>query len=182
MLRRVLLSSFVILLSSACERNSAPAPVPEAAPLKAAVAVASAEPSTEGHLREFAKVEFPEVPIRAGTTTTVKVAWKSPPGTSVNEDAPFRVRWNRSDALAEAPSDVKATGTSARDGFSIVVKPLAGAPNATLGGVIDLVVCDAATHAVCIPVRRKVDIEFVVGKAAAAETTVTVDLPQAKAL
>jgi hypothetical protein len=112
----------------------------------------------------------------------VKVAWKAPPGTSVNEDAPFRVRWNRSDALADAPSDVKATGTAARSGFDIVVKPLPGAPNATLGGVIDLVVCDVATHAVCLPVRRKVDIEFVVGKAAAAETTVTVNLPQAKAL
>lgn len=132
--------------------------------------------------RQFAKVEFPEVPIRAGTTTTVKVAWKSPPGTGVNEEAPFRVRWNRSDALAEAPADVKATGTSARDGFHIAVKPLDGAPNATLGGVIDLVVCDVATHAVCVPVRRKVEIEFVVGKSAAAETTVTVDLPQAKAL
>ena len=52
------------------------------------------------------------------------------------------MRWDRSDALAEAPPDVKATGTAARDGFRIAVKPLAGAPNATLGGIIDLVVCD----------------------------------------
>jgi hypothetical protein len=137
--------------------------------------------SVDAH-RQFAKVEFPEVPIRAGTTTTVRVAWKTPDGTGVNEEAPFRVRWNRSDALAEAPADVKATGTTARDGFRIAVKPLDGAPNATLGGVIDLVVCDVATHSVCIPVRRKVDIEFVVGKAAPDETTVTVDLPQARAL
>ncbi|NVL67880.1 hypothetical protein, partial [Escherichia coli] len=86
------------------------------------------------------------------------------------------------DALADAPSDVKQTGAAARDGFRIAVKPLDGAPNATLTGVIDLVVCDVATHAVCVPVRRKVEIEFVVGKAAPAETTVTVDLPQAKAI
>lgn len=178
---------------SGCERKATPAPaavpppVPvtpaarEGAPGVAARAVGSADAHGVAG-RQFAKVDFPEVPIRAGATTTVKVAWKSPPGTGVNEDAPFRVRWDRSDALAEAPPDVKATGNAARDGFNIVVKPLEGAPNATLGGVIDLVVCDNATHAVCIPVRRKVDIEFVVGKAALAETTVTVDLPQAKAL
>ena len=181
--RRVVVVSFLVLLTAACERKSAPAPSPSPAAPPAAVGrgAASAESGSEGG-RQFAKVDFPEVPIRAGATTTVKVAWKSPPGTSVNEDAPFRVRWNRSDALADAPSDVKATGTAARDGFDIVVRPLPGAPNATLGGIIDLVVCDVATHAVCIPVRRKVDIEFVVGKSAPAQTTVTVDLPQAKAL
>jgi len=133
----------------------------------------------EAH-RQFAKVDFPEVPIRAGATTTVHVAWRTPAGTGVNEEAPFKVRWHHSDALAEAPADVKATGTSAKDGFRIAVKPLDGAPNATLNGVIDLVVCDVATHAVCVPVRRKIEIEFVVGKSAASETTVTVDLPQAK--
>ena len=90
------------------------------------------------------------------------------------------MRWNRSDALAEAPTDVKATGTAARNGFDIAVKPLAGAPNATLGGVIDLVVCDVKTHSVCVPVRRAVDIEFVVGQGAPAETTVTIPLPQAR--
>ena len=105
----------------------------------------------------------------------------TPPGTGVNEEAPFRVRWHKSDALAEAPADVKQTGAAARDGFHIAVKPLDGAPNATLGGVIELVVCDVATHSVCTPVRRKIEIEFVVNKSAPAETTVTVDLPQAKA-
>ena len=181
------------ILLSGCDRKAAPAPAPTLAPVSAQPAAREGSPgavtrgvgSAEafgGAGRQFAKVEFPEVPIRAGAATTVKVAWKSPPGTAVNEEAPFRVRWDRSDALAEAPADVKATGNAARDGFHIVVKPLDGAPNATLGGVIDLVVCDNATHAVCIPVRRKVDIEFVVDKAALAETTVTVDLPQAKAL
>jgi hypothetical protein len=191
-LRSCLVLAMAVVLG--CERKAAPAPEPAAAPPVSATpaaregspgAVARGVGSAAAHAgegRQFAKVDFPEVPIRAGASTTVKVAWKSPPGTGVNEEAPFRVRWDRSDALAEAPSDVKATGGSARDGFHIVVKPLDGAPNATLGGVIDLVVCDNATHAVCIPVRRKVDIEFVVGKAALAETTVTVDLPQAKAL
>jgi hypothetical protein len=176
---------------SGCERKTAPAPDPVSAP---AAASGRAEPTPqsrgaadardggEGAHPQFAKVEFPEVPIRAGATTTVRVAWKSPAGTGVNEEAPFKVRWTHSDALADAPSDVKQTGAAARDGFRIAVKPLDGAPNATLTGVIDLVVCDVATHAVCVPVRRKVEIEFVVGKAAPAETTVTVDLPQAKAI
>lgn len=179
------------LVSAGCERKTAPPPAPEPAAAGSAAGAASAPatpaaregaPAAGEHHPQFAKVEFPEVPIRAGATTTVKVSWKTPDGTGVNEEAPFKVRWNRSDALAEAPADVKATGTAARDGFRIAVKPLDGAPNATLGGVIDLVVCDMATHSVCVPVRRKVEIEFVVGKAAPAETTVTVDLPQAKVL
>jgi len=128
------------------------------------------------------KVAFPEVPIRIGETTTVHVKWKTPEGTGVNDDAPFKVRWSRSDALENAPADVKATGSAAREGFAIAVKPLAGAPNATLAGVIDLVVCDAATHAVCVPVKRKLEIEFVTSKAAATDTTVVVALPQARPL
>ena len=120
--------------------------------------------------------------IRPGVETKVRVAWRSPPGTGVNEEAPFKVRWSHSDALADAPADVRATGTAAREGFDIRVLPLAGTPNATLTGVIDLVVCDMATHAVCIPVRRTIEIEFVVNKSAPPEATVTVDLPQAKAI
>jgi hypothetical protein len=186
-------ASLLVLSVAGCERKTTPPSTPEPVPAAAAssaaregaqgvASAAAAAPSRGDGPRQFAKVEFPEVPIRAGETTTVKVSWRTPDGTGVNEEAPFRVRWDRSDALADAPADVKATGTAARDGFRIAVKPLDGAPNATLGGVIDLVVCDMATHSVCLPVRRKVEIEFVVGKAAAAETTVTVDLPQAKAL
>ena len=167
--------ALVVTVCSGCGRKAPPPPQP--------VAVAPATPTEDagaGH-PEFAKVEFPEVHIRPGVETKVRVAWKSPPGTGVNEEAPFKVRWSHSDALANAPADVKATGTSAREGFDIQVKPLAGTPNATLTGTIDLVVCDMATHAVCVPVRRKIEIEFVVDKAAPAEITVSVDLPQAKA-
>ena len=186
-------SALALVVLSGCERK--PTPPAEPAPPVAsasASAQASSPPVTgargavgddagAGH-PQFAKVEFPEVHIRPGVETKVRVAWKSPAGTGVNEEAPFKVRWSHSDALADAPADVKATGTSAREGFDIQVKPLAGTPNATLTGVIDLVVCDMATHAVCIPVRRKIEIEFVVNKSAPAETTVTVDLPQAKAI
>ncbi len=156
-----------VLLAIGCKRQ---APVPEPQP------TVKAAPSSDP---QHGKVEFPEVPIRAGVPTTVHVAWKTPDGTGVNEEAPFKVRWNRSDALAEAPADVKATGAAARDGFDILVRPLPGAPNATLGGTIDIVVCDVRTHSVCVPVRRVVEIEFVVGKDAPVRTTVAVPLPQA---
>jgi hypothetical protein len=143
---------FLLLGLASCDRKKEtlppPSPVVEAAPSAATSA-----------RREQTKIEFPEVPIREGAPTTVRVAWKTPEGTGVNEEAPFRVRWDRSDALADAPADVKSTGNSAKTGFDIVVKPLAGAPNATLGGVIDLVVCDVTNHSVCIPVRRSVEIE-----------------------
>ncbi|MDB5213077.1 MAG: hypothetical protein JWO86_1004 [Myxococcaceae bacterium] len=171
------------LLGAGCEHksNNTTAPPPPAASASAALRGADVADAGGAH-PQFAKVEFPEVHIRPGVETKVRVAWKSPPGTGVNEEAPFKVRWSHSDALAEAPADVKATGTSAREGFDIQVKPLAGTPNATLTGVIDLVVCDVATHAVCVPVRRKIEIEFVVNKSAPPAITVTVDLPQAKAI
>jgi len=169
---------FVAVALLACEKK---APAPAETPRELATASAAAPAASSVGAHDESRVEFPEVPIRAGATTTVKVAWKTPPGTGVNEEAPFKVRWTKSDALAEAPNDVKATGSAAKDGFEIRVKPLDGAPNATLGGVVDLVVCDVENHAVCVPVRRKIDIEFVVGKAASADTTVAVPLPQAKA-
>ena len=176
MMRALLLLSLCALCLGlvACEKKEAPPP-PAASASAPVVAAPSAAPPVSS------KVEFPEVPIRAKEPTTVHVAWKTPPGTEVNDEAPFRVRWNRSDALSEAPSDVKATGTAAKKGFDIEVKPLAGSPNATLGGVIELVVCDAQNHSVCVPVKRLVDIEFVVGGSATAETTVTIPLPQARA-
>lgn len=166
----------------ACDRSKdrtdgAPPVVPTA--VSSATAPASARGAVTAAPNE-GRVDFPEVPIKAGATTTVHVTWKAPAGTGVNEDAPFRVRWSKSDALEAAPADVKATGAAAKNGFSIDVKPLSGAPNATLGGVIDLVVCDVETHLVCVPVKRTVDIEFVVGKGSPPDTTVAVPLPQAR--
>ena len=168
-----------------CERktpDATPPPPSSASAAPAAGPVVAAPGASASAHPQFAKVEFPEVHIRPGVETKVRVAWRSPPGTGVNEEAPFKVRWSHSDALADAPADVRATGTAAREGFDIRVLPLAGTPNATLTGVIDLVVCDMATHAVCIPVRRTIEIEFVVNKSAPPEATVTVDLPQAKAI
>lgn len=150
-----------------------------AAPSGSGVAPGSgAVPSGSGAVVE--KVEVPEVRVRPDADTTVRVTWVTPDGTAVNDEAPFRVRWNRSDGLADAPSDVKSTGSAVKDGFQVTVRPMAGAPNATLGGEINIVVCDAQTHSVCVPVRRSVELGFIATKDAAAETTVAIPLPAAK--
>ncbi len=159
-----------------CERKAKPIETrkPQTTPMQNGVDAGSLEVAAE-------KVEIPEVRIRPDSATTVHVAWSTPPGTSVNEDAPFRVRWNRSDGLADAPSDVRATGSSVRDGFRVAVTPMAGAPNATLTGEIDLVVCDVETHSICVPVRRSLELGFIAVKDAAPDAKVTIPLPQAKA-
>lgn len=125
-------------------------------------------------------VEVPEVRIRKDADTTVKVIWLTPKGTAVNDEAPFRVRWNRSDGLADAPADVKSTGSAVKDGFKIKVRPMSNAPNATLDGELSIVVCDAATHSVCVPVKRNVQLGFVIVKDANTEATVSIPLPEAK--
>jgi len=125
-------------------------------------------------------VEVPEVRIRKDAETTVKVTWLTPKGTAVNDDAPFRVRWNRSDGLIDAPTDVKSTGSAVKEGFRVKVKPMSSAPNATLDGELNIVVCDSATHSVCVPVKRNVELGFVVVKDAAEEATVSIPLPEAK--
>lgn len=165
---------------AACDRK--PAPTDDARPpspspsSRAAAALAvpdAAAPASE-------TVEVPEVRIRTDGDTTVRVAWVTPQGTAVNDEAPFRVRWNRSDGLADAPNDVKSTGNAVKDGFQVKVRPMPGAPNATLGGEINIVVCDSLTHSVCVPVRRSVELGFIAVKDAAEEANVAIPLPAAK--
>ena len=160
------------LVATACEKKNPPEPE-STPPAPSAVPVAAAAGKRE-------KIEVPEVRIQAGAATMVNVKWSMPKDTAVNDDAPFRIRWNRSDGLAEAPVDVKSTGSTAKDGFSVKVEPMKGAPNPTLGGDIDIVVCDSATHAVCVPVHRTVELGFVTAKDATDAPTVTIPLPEAK--
>jgi hypothetical protein len=160
----------LILLGLACDKKpDKAAPAPSVASLDASRAAMVLPP-----------VEIPELGVKADATSEVHVTWSAPMGTDINEDAPFRVRWNRSDGLAEAPSDVRATGSAAKDGFSVHVRPMPGAPNAVLTGEIDLVVCDVATHSVCVPVKRALELGFVVVKDGPTRASVTVPLPHAK--
>ena len=176
LLSSLLLSS--LLLSVACDKT----PTRDDRPPATAPAASSAAPLARAPdaAPRVEKVEIPEVRVRAGSATTVRVSWIVPPGTAVNDDAPFRVRWNRSDGLTDAPADVKSTGSAVKNGFSVSVQPMPGAPNATLDGEIDIVVCDDTTHSVCVPVRRSVGLGFVITKDAAAEATVSIPLPAAK--
>lgn len=165
---RVILSAMVVL-ACACERKAPPktdAVVVEAGPAPAPAAPATVE-----------KVEIPEVRIRAEAETMVQVKWLTAPGTAINDEAPFRIRWDRSDGLAEAPGDVKATGATVKKGFQVKVRPMTGAPNATVSGGIDVVVCDAVNHSICMPVHRSVELGFIVAKDAATEATVAIPLP-----
>jgi hypothetical protein len=65
--------------------------------------------------------------------------------------------------------------------FDVMVKPAAGAARARLEGELDMVVCDVETHAVCLPVRRALELGFTITKDGKAETVVNVKLPEAKA-
>ena len=64
--------------------------------------------------------------------------------------------------------------------FDVMVKPASGAARARLEGELDMVVCDVETHAVCVPVRRALELGFAITKDGAAETLVNVKLPEAK--
>jgi hypothetical protein len=105
-------------------------------------------------------------------------AWKMPAGTTVNEDAPFRLRWRTSEGLATPPEDVKGAAHSA--GFDVELTPTKTATQASLLGDVELVVCDADTHKVCVPVKRELQLDFSVG-ADARTKSVEIPLPEARA-
>ncbi len=179
----LVLAPVVAMLATACERKTTPngeatdtrtAQVDSGATAPSVGAAPAAGPAV------VEKVEIPEVRVRADADTTVRVSWITPKGTTVNDEAPFRVRWNRSDGLIDAPDDVKSTGSAVKDGFKVKIRPTPGAPNATLDGEINIVVCDDVTHSVCVPVRRSVELGFVVVKDAVEDATVAIPLPAAK--
>ena len=179
LLGRSALVAALLFAAFGCDRKPASNDVDAQAVVGASVAARSVE-RPDAAPAPVVKVEVPEVRVRSNAETTIRVTWITPQGTAVNDDAPFRVRWNRSDGLVDAPSDVKSTGSAVKDGFRVNVRPMSGAPNATLDGEINIVVCDALTHSVCVPVRRSVELGFVVAKDAAEEATVAIPLPAAK--
>lgn len=125
------------------------------------------------------KIEATDVAVRAAGTT-VRLTWDAPKGTGVNEEAPFKVRWKKAEGLSETPADTKTTGATVKKTFDVMVKPASGAARARLEGELDMVVCDVETHAVCVPVRRALELGFAITKDGAAETVVNVKLPEAK--
>lgn len=174
MKRAVLIGLFAFAALACDDKKKEEPPAPAAsAPAKLE------EIEKHGKRGKLEKFEMPEIRVKDDAETTVKVAWRVPPGTTLNDEAPFRVRWNRSDGLAEAPSDEKSTGSAVKDGYTLKVKPMKGAPNPTLGGEINLVVCDAVNHSICLPVRRQVELGFIAATDAATEVKVEMPLPAA---
>jgi hypothetical protein len=141
------------------------------------VAVASAR--AEEDTRPVEMVLVPEVTIAAGAPSKVHVAWKLPSGTGVNDGAPFHVRWRSSEGLSHAPEEMRAKGAEVQQGFDVEVNPLPGTSKARLVGDTDLVICDTATHRVCVPIKREIEMTFTVA-GAVRTASVSVPLPEAK--
>lgn len=117
--------------------------------------------------------------LPAGKASRVAVRWKMPEGTGVNEEAPFKVMWTEAHGLAKLPEPIRRKGAEVQQGFDVTVEPAAGSTSGVLAGVLEVVICDVATHRVCVPVTRLVDAKFTVGAAGPAlEATIT--LPAAK--
>jgi len=121
------------------------------------------------------------VTISDKAPTTVHVTWDTPKGTAVNDDAPFRVRWTTSEGLAEVPPELRAKGRDVSAGFDVPVVATKGTPEALLAGTVEIVVCDAESHSVCVPVKRRLEMPFLVGhEATARKEAAKVPLPSAK--
>lgn len=144
-----------------------------------------AAPSVETPAKVTVDARDPTIPlgpvrIPPGSPSTVRVRWEIPAGTGVNDEAPFRVVWVSSRGLARLPAPTREKGTLAKDGFEIQVEPARDATSAELTGVLDMVVCDVVTHAVCLPVRRTLSVAFAMAPGAA-PVALSIPLPAAAA-
>lgn len=135
------------------------------------VAVAAA---TEGDVSSFPALDLGQVAVAPGGAT-VHVRWSLVDGTAINQDAPFKVRWTSAEGVA-VPAAIASTGKEVPSGFTIPVA-LAGA-SGKLVARLDVVVCDDKTHALCLPVHRRLMLALVRGGAHDAE--VTAALPPAR--
>lgn len=169
-MRSVLLLAVVSVVACSKPKEDAPSAPQVVAPAPPPV-VASAAPKKKERA-VFDEIGVPSAP------SELAVHFNVPKGTAVNDEAPFRIRWKSSEALENAPDDVAAKGVGHNNGFHITVHPAKGAKVARLLGEVELVVCDVASHSICIPVKREVDLTFVVGGGAAPKP-VELQLPSA---
>jgi thiol-disulfide isomerase/thioredoxin/DNA-binding beta-propeller fold protein YncE len=122
--------------------------------------VAVAQATERPRAKPEERVHVAEGTIAKSGNSKVHVAWQTPAGTGVNEDAPFRARWIASNGLAQPPVEIRTKGSEVQNGFEFSLVPAPGAERVHLIGDLDLVICDVATHRVCIPVRREVELTF----------------------
>ena len=160
--------ALVLVLVAACSRKHEDPAAAGGEPIEGVVPVAA----------KVTRFDTAEVTVPPGKSR-LHVAWSVPSGTDINEDAPFAVRWASSDGLVTPPTDIHGTGKDVKDGFDVPIDVLPGAAGAKLAGDVDLVVCDVATHAVCVPLKRKLELTFAIGKGGP-PGSVTLPLPKAK--
>jgi hypothetical protein len=154
-------------------------PVTSASPRgPGAAASAPGEAVASGKAGERVKFDAAEIAVPPGKSA-LHVQWSVPSGTAINDDAPFTVRWGSSDGLVSPPGDIRGHGKDVEGGFDVPIELMAGSSGGQLAGDIDLVVCDVETHAVCVPLKRRLELTFAVGKGNA-KGNVTLPLPRAK--
>jgi hypothetical protein len=161
--------ALVLLIVLACGKKA-----PEGTAGGAPGTVASDQPRVAGPV----KLDIAEVPVPSGKSA-LHIAWSVPNGTDINDDAPFNVRWSSSDGLVSPPDEIHGHGKDVKGGFDVPIDVVKGADGAKLAGDIDLVVCDIDTHSVCVPLKRKLELTFAVGKGGP-PGSVTLALPKAK--
>lgn len=111
----------------------------------------------------------------AASPKGIHADWQVPAGTGVNEDAPFRAHFLEVTGAA-LPADVKGTGKDVKNGFDMPIALSAAKAPAHVRADVDVVVCDIATHRVCVPVRREISFDVVDGGA----STLKIPLPLAR--
>jgi thiol-disulfide isomerase/thioredoxin len=146
-----------------------------AAPETGVVLAGSAAPASVGDA-----INLGEVALAKAGSTTLHFDWKLPEGTGVNAEGPFHVRWTSSDGLATVPTELKGVGAKVEHGFDLAVTPVPGAGGGRLIGELGVVTCDTATHLVCVPVRRAIEIRFRVATDTPAPAAIMIPLPAAK--
>ncbi len=164
-----------LLYLVACEKKEQPAPPLASVSASAPGAAVSAPSVTKRPKDRFDAIE---VAVPDGKSS-LHVSWKLPDGTGVNDDAPFAVRWVSSDGLTVTPSDISAFGRDVAKGFEIPIELMGGTSGGKLSGDLEMVVCDIATHAVCVPLRRQLEITLSPSKGGALGAVV-LPLPSAR--
>lgn len=92
----------------------------------------------------------------------VFVGFSAPAGTKVNAEGPARVTWIDAAGLARTPATIRTQGAEVQKGFDLMLEPAPEASGGHLRGVLELVICDAESARVCLPVRRTLEARIVV--------------------
>ena len=164
-----------LLLFCACKKKEEAAPPVASASASAAPGAAIGAPKAKRPKDRFDAIE---VAVPDGKSS-LHVSWKLPDGTGVNDAAPFAVRWVSSDGLAVTPTDIHGLGSDVAKGFEIPIELMAGTSGGKLSGDLEMVVCDVATHAVCVPLRRQLEITLSPSKGGALGSVI-LSLPSAR--